>query len=201
MHHLKQTSELEAELLLLKTRTNTPCISIKTIVETLSGKGRFLILLILSLPFCQPLQIPGVSTPFGLAIAFIGFRVGFGKRIWLPKAILSKTLSTKYLSKIIDKALLILHKIDPWIHPRLSAISQSRWMQTINGSLIIILGIFLALPLPIPLSNLAAAWAIFLITLGILSSDGVVILIGYSLFLLICAFFGITAFTLHSLFT
>ena len=66
-------------------------------------------------------------------------------------------------------------------------------MHIINCLAICILGIFLALPLPIPLSNLTAAWSIFLIALGILEDDGVFVLIGYLIsFLTIIVFIIMT---------
>jgi hypothetical protein len=82
----------EDRLILLQKRVETaPSLSLFEIMGILSGKGRTLLLILLSLPFCQPIQIPGMSTPFGLMIAFIGFRMSFGKNAWLPKKVMSKT--------------------------------------------------------------------------------------------------------------
>jgi hypothetical protein len=55
-------------------------------------------------------------------------------------------------------------------------------MKRVNGAMLAALGIFLALPLPIPLTNVITAWAIFLISLGILEDDGLFIFLGYGLF-------------------
>lgn len=159
------------------------------ILHILSGKGRILILLLLSLPFCQPLQIPGLSMPFGLVIAFLGLRMALGKHAWLPKSILKKTVTSHTLQKITEKTLRLIEKMKRWVHPRLIWMCQGPVMQIVNGLIIALLGIFLALPLPIPLSNMSAAWSIFLIGLGLLEDDGVFVLVGYIISLLTVVFF------------
>lgn len=84
----------------------------------------------------------------------------------------------KTLKKITRSALWLLKKIDPWIYPRLGWACRSSFMRATNGVLIALLGILLALPLPIPFSNLATAWSIVFIALGCLKDDGLLILIG-----------------------
>lgn len=180
---------LEERILILQEQATRASISVREILYTLSGKGRAVILILLSLPFCQPVQIPGLSTPFGLIIAFIGLRSAFGRHIWLPKQFLAKTIGTRNLKKITRKALYLISKMKPWIHPRMDWICHSSSMQIVNGLTIATLGVFLALPLPIPLTNLAAAWSILFITLGMLEDDGLFVSIGYAIFLLITAFF------------
>ena len=70
---------LQDRLLLLKEAAEEhSTISFRAILHILSGKGRLLILMILSLPFCFPL-LPGMSIPFGLIIFFIGIRIAFEK--------------------------------------------------------------------------------------------------------------------------
>lgn len=191
---------LEEGILLLQKEAKYAPISIGKILHLLPGKGRALILIFLSLPFCQPLQIPGLSTPFGLAIALIGIRIVFGKYIWLPKKILSKNIKAATIQKITPTIFLLVKKMKRWIHPRLKWVFQFSYMHIINGLTLFFLGIFLALPLPIPFSNLAAAWSIFLIALGMLEDDGVFLLLGYLASLLTILFFVLMAFSIHHIF-
>jgi hypothetical protein len=72
-------------------------------------------------------------------------------------------------------ALWLIKKMGRWIHPRLSWFIQKK----VNGYVIVALGLFLALPLPIPFSNLLAAWSILWISLGILGEDGLFVILGY----------------------
>lgn len=196
----KKFQSLEEGILFLRQEAKSAPLSIAEILRILSGKGRSLLLIVLSVPFCQPVQIPGLSTPFGLVIAFLGLRILFGKRIWWPKRLLAKKIPSPTFEKIADKILTIIGKIKTWVHPRLIWICRFSYMKKINGLIILILGIILALPLPIPLSNLTAAWSIFLIALGMLEDDGVFVLIGYLVFLLTAALFILIGLTTKNIF-
>jgi len=199
MAEIKKSSTLEEEIVLLQQEAKARPISIADILHTLSNKGRPLVLILLCLPFCQPLQIPGLSTPFGLAIAFFGFRMAFGNRIWLPKSILAKQIKTTTLEKITQKVLLLIKKTKRWIHPRICWLCRSPFMKIMNGVMIFLLGLLLALPLPIPLSNLAPAWSIFFIGIGTLEDDGIFILLGYLTFLLAIAFYIISILSIKKI--
>lgn len=191
MTEYKRFRTLEEEVLLLQQAGRERALLVEEILHLLSGKGRPLILILLSLPFCQPIQIPGFSAPFGLAIAFIGLRMDFGKKIWLPKRLLGKLVPSKTIVQITDMTLNVIRKLKPFVHQRLVWLCSATWMQKVNGLMIVILGIFLALPLPIPLSNLTAGWSILLLSLGILEDDGLFVLIGY-----LISFITITLFVL-----
>jgi hypothetical protein len=191
---------LEESLLLLQKQGKDSPLTLKQILDLLSGRGRFLLLIFLSLPFCQPIQIPGFSVPFGITICLIGIRILLGKHVWLPKKVLSHQISSPLIQKITKTSLLVIKKIRPWIHPRLQFMYTSRFMQTLNGLILSLLGIILALPLPIPFSNIIAGWSIFLISLGILEDDGLLVFIGYMFTFLTAAFFAFLALSVKSLF-
>lgn len=184
----KKKLTMEESLFLLQKKSH-PSISIGEILNILSEKGQSLIILFFSLPFCQPFQIPGLSTPFGLAIAFIGLKIAFGKYAWLPQRILAKSISSDILQKITEKILWILKYMKGWTYPRFTWLCYFPAFQFINGLLIFILGLLLALPLPTPFSNLIAAWSIMFIGFGLLKDDGVFILIGYFVSLVAFGYF------------
>lgn len=192
---------LEDDLQALREKGKNTALSVSEILSVLSGRGKMIILILLSLPFCQPIQIPGFSTPFGLAISFLGLRIAFGKHLWLPKSVLSKKISSKTLMKITNGALLVSKKMKPWIHSRLLWVNHSHTMQVVHGLMIFFLGLLLALPLPIPFSNLLAAWSIFLISMGLLEDDGVLVLCGYVVAFFALLLFIFIAFSVKSFFT
>jgi hypothetical protein len=185
---MKKAKTLESSLRDLLEKMDHRPMSIKRILEILSGNGKPLVLIFLCLPFCQPIQIPGTSIPFGLAIAFIGIRLAFGKHILLPKKISAKKISSHTLRKITDKVLPVVRKLKKWVHPRLQVLIVHPAMHILNGLVISAMGLFLALPLPIPLSNLIAAWGILLICLGMLEDDGAFVIAGYVFALVTIAF-------------
>lgn len=180
---------LEERLTLLEEKAQDRYLSVKTILQVLSGKGRPLLLIVLSFPFCQPFQIPGLSIFFGLMIAFIGIRIAFGKHLWIPQSFLSKKISSKTIGKITRKSLRLIGKMKRWVHPRLDWMCYHPIMPFMNGLLLFVLGILLALPLPIPFTNLLTGWSLFFLSLGLLEDDGLMILFGYILSLLDILFF------------
>jgi len=178
--------------LLLDNMKNQEKIKIGRIFELLSGKGYATLLVMFSLPFCLPLQIPGFSTPFGIILAFLGLRVAFARKLWWPHWILEKEFSTKHVKLFAEKTIQIAQKLSKILRPRLLIFVHNPLACRLHGLLIFYLSILLALPLPIPFSNMLAAIPILLIGLGLLEDDGTAILLGYT-FALACslAFFGL----------
>jgi hypothetical protein len=164
-------------------------ILVSTIVDTLGGKGQAVLMILFSLPFCQPIQIPGFSTPFGVLLAFIGLRIACGHRIWIPKKLLEKKISYRVLKKISSIAITITEKLSFLVSTRMVWLVQNPTLHITHGLTIAVLAILLALPLPIPLTNLLAAYPILAFGLGILEDDGLMIAIGYLLAIFCFSFF------------
>ena len=95
-------ASLEQALLELKSQINGK-VKFGEIVRLLKWRGFPLFLILFSLPFCLPIQIPGTSTPFGIALAFMGLRVAFGKKLWWPKSWLERDVPHETLNKIISE--------------------------------------------------------------------------------------------------
>ncbi len=176
----KVIKTFEQELnILLDALQAADTITIKQLMELLSGKSTTLLLILLAIPFCLPIQIPGVSTPFGVLILFLGIRMIFGKDVWVPEKLLSVSIPSSALKKIVYKTLAVLRKMNRWIKPRMLWLFQIPMIDVINGTLIAVLGFLLALPLPIPFTNLVAAYSIVALALAILEDDGILLLISY----------------------
>jgi len=165
--------------LIINTAQQSESIKIREIFKILSGRGYAALLIILSLPFCFPVQIPGFSTPFGILLAFLGLRIAFAKRLWWPKWVLEKNLSSKSVSKLMTKTMKVVHAMQKILHPRLLFITRNPLLHRLHGLLVGVLGVLLSLPLPIPMTNLLSAFPILCIGLGLLEDDGMFVLIGY----------------------
>ncbi|MBM3198346.1 MAG: exopolysaccharide biosynthesis protein [Chlamydiae bacterium] len=170
---------LEKKLRALQKRQDP--LAIRDIVEIFSEQGMPLLLILLGLPFCQPLQIPGISIPFGLAIACIGLQMIRRKRLWLPKFLLEREISARGVQKLVRVTLWWLRKMHKWIRPRWTPVFTYQAKDFVHGLIIFSLGVFLSIPLPIPFSNLIAAWSIVLIALGVLEEDGLILVLGYTM--------------------
>lgn len=117
-----------------------------------------------------------------------------GNSIWLPRFILRKKMNGTFLKKIIHQILYPLKKIKSLTHPRYIGFSRGKVMRVINGSVLGLIGTFLAISLPIPLVSLLAALAIFLLGLGILNDDGILIAVSYPLGLIYILFVSLTLY-------
>ncbi|MEN9343954.1 MAG: hypothetical protein RLZZ453_741 [Chlamydiota bacterium] len=164
------------------------CISCEKLLSFFNHKGPFLLLTIISAFFCIPLSIPGLSTPFGLLIAWISLHTFLGKQNYpLPKWVLKKRIPLPLAHKASQILIRLFLFLRPLIHARCQALT--RW-PTFSVSLTFILGLLLALPLPIPGTNLFTAIPLFLISLSTLEEDGLLLLLGY-----LTAFFSLALFT------
>lgn len=175
-------------------------ITLGDIFQILAGRGYPILLILLSLPFCQPLQIPGTSTPFGIVIMFIGARMAFGKRPWWPQWILNREVSAHALQKVLTNSIWIIKKVQKVLHPRWEWVFAYPLQPIVHGIIIMSMGAFLALPLPIPLSNIIAAWGLIFIGFGLLEEDGLLIVLGYALGLICLGILLFLAFSLRYLY-
>lgn len=192
LNKLDLKPHLNQALLQLLKKADGKAVTVGTIVHTLAGRGYPILLVLIALPFCLPVQIPGLSTPFGLVLAFMGLRIAFGKKLHWPKSLLEKEVSYSKLNKIVKKVLYWTGRCKKWLKPRLIYFAQHPMWHRIHGLVVSILGLILSLPLPIPFTNMLAAMPIVAIGLGLLEDDGLWILSGYVIGLLaLCYLFAI----------
>jgi len=182
MDNTDHTKSFEESLTLLSEESAlNKGLNLQQILEALSGNGYPLLLIILAIPFCQPIQIPGLSIPFGLIIVLIGLRISFGHRVWVPETLLKKSISHDSISKMVIAGCWLSKKMRKFTALRLSVICHHSVFLVVNGLMIAFLGMILLIPIPIPLSNTVASWAILFISLGMLESDGVFVGVGYAI--------------------
>lgn len=156
-------------------------IKLGTIFEILTGRGYGAMLILLSLPFCIPIPLPGFSTPFGIVLALIGLRVAFAKHLWWPKWILERKFSSERIDHLMDRVMRAVKWLQKFLRPRYSFLVTKPAFHRMHGILVCVLGGLLALPLPIPGSNVVFAFPILCIGLGLLEDDGIAVSLGYFL--------------------
>jgi hypothetical protein len=161
-------------------------LMIREMVDILHGRGLQFVVILLCLPFLTPVTIPGISTPFGLAIALCGFRIAFGHKPWLPGFVLNRRISYPVLEKMVHFGCRIYERGEKVIQPRLGFLLAAPGMGMLIGLAIALSGIFLSLPIPppFPLTNTIPGFAIIFLCLGLMERDGGLILCGYALTLI-----------------
>lgn len=162
-----------------------------SIVETLRGRGFNLLILLITIPFCQPIPLPGLSTPFGIVLFFFGVRIALGKEPWLPQRLMNYEVSHATLEKLVGGALAVARRLERLTKPRLVFFHSWRAFEIASGLAIAVNALVFMLPLPIPLSNGLPALSMLLITLGRMEGDGYAIMAGYFVTLVTGAYFAL----------
>jgi len=174
--------KVSEELLHLQARMMTGPVTMRQIIYVLRGRAYTLLLILLALPFITPIPAMGLSTPFGLAIAFIALRLALGQRPWLPKKMQRKELPAGFLNLVLRFSARVIRILEAFLRPRIPAITGSTLLLRLHAVLILLAAIELLLPLPIPFTNTLPAWAIILMAGGLLERDGLAVLLSYVVF-------------------
>ncbi len=166
---------------------------VKVLMEHFHGRVYTLMLVFLSLPFCQPIVLPGLSTPFGTVITLLGIRYAFGFHPWLPDRLLNTTIPANLLHTILRAGSKVLRQLERFLHPRMTWVCEFRLSQCAAGLMIAISGFCLLLPLPVPLSNLMPAISIVITSAALSERDGLMYLVGAFVFFINVLFFAAIA--------
>ena len=171
-------------------------LALRRIVEHLHFRGLPSVIVLLCVPFLFPVAIPGLSIPFGLAIALCGLRLGIGHGLWMPEFLLRREVSPEFLNKLVGGAVKFYRRVEKLVRPRMHFLQRWPGMLNLLGFMIMTGGILLSLPIPppFPLTNTIPGLAVIFMALGIMERDGVCILVGYGFALLGLLYVGLIAF-------
>ena len=160
----------------LKPHLQTPEVSIKLLLEAFHERGFGFFLFLIALPAALPLPALGINTIIALPLLILTGQQAIGRHtIWLPASWKAKTVKSANILKFIDIALPWVKKIELFVKPRLSFMTQG-----IFSYLIGITGVLLSLAvaIPLPLTNTVPAFGIALMSIGVLTRDGLAVLAG-----------------------
>lgn len=177
---------------LIETFSERP-VTLREVTEVLHGRGYTLLLILLALPFCTPIPLPGLSTPFGLVIALVGFRLSLRQAPWLPARLLDTRLPPGFFAAVLGAARHVLRVLEWGLRPRWTALVGEGVLQHVYGAMILVSGALLLLPLPVPLSNMLPALVVVLIAAALLERDGCCALAALVSFALTLCFFAALA--------
>jgi hypothetical protein len=148
------------------------------LIDEIDQHGMAVILILFALPSALPLPAAGYSTVLSIPLFIIGFRLLCGYRtLWMPSNWRNKPFRPERFSrKMIDRMLRLIQVVERLTKPRLVSWVRSRWIRVALGILIIALACCMLLP--IPGTNTAPAFGIFLIGFSLLEDDGLMLFIG-----------------------
>ena len=164
-------------------------ISLKELINVMSGEGLQFMIIILIAPFLIPASIPGSSTPFGILIILLEIAYLNNKSLYIPDFIGKYEISKENVLKLFDiikKALGYVEKIS---NPR-GKLSSKRYVLKINAVVNILLAFLLFLPLPIPFTDFIPATSMLLLAVSTLEHDSYLMILGYVAAILTVIYFS-----------
>lgn len=158
------------------------------VIDEIDQHGMAVILILFALPSALPVPAAGYSTLLSIPLFIIGFRLLCGyNTLWMPAKWRSKTFHPEQFSrKLVNGMLRLIQFVERFTKPRLVSLARSQATRVVLGILIIALAC--SMLLPIPGTNTAPAFGIFLIGFALLEDEGVMLLIGIAASLLAMAF-------------
>ncbi|MHB1155416.1 MAG: exopolysaccharide biosynthesis protein [Phycisphaerales bacterium] len=165
-------------------------VTLRQVIDVLRGRAYTLLLILLALPFCTPIPLPGLSTPFGLVIALIGFRLSLRQKPWLPARLLDTTLPPRFFTRVLSATRRFIRFLEWGLRPRLTFLIDQRVLSHLWGMMILASGLLLLLPLPIPFSNLLPAMVVVLTAAALLERDGYCAIAATMMMVLTLAFYA-----------
>ena len=77
-------------------------VTLQEVMTVLGVRASGLLIIILALPFCAPVSIPGLSVPFGMVILYIAARYALGLAPWLPARLLRTELPPRFFRAVLE---------------------------------------------------------------------------------------------------
>lgn len=182
---------LSTQLKLLAETFSQQEVTLGQVMHQLGANASGLLVLILSLPFCAPVTIPGLSTPFGFVIAFIAVRFALNLPPWLPARLLAVKLPPRFFKIVVNGTERFVGWVERRLHKRWSGLTGTDAKLRFHSWIVCFSALLLALPLGgIPFTNTLPGLAVFITMIGVMERDGLAILIGYGLLAGTLVYFG-----------
>ncbi len=164
-------------LALVVAENKSETMTVGELKHSLHERGFGILMAIAALPLCLPVPVPpGYTTFFSIPLFIFSIQMILGMSApWLPAWLEKKQIKKANLEKLISKAIPWLRKIEAHLRPRMTYVNVHTWEK--------IIGIFsfvfaVSIALPIPMTNFPPGWGILIMSLGLLSKDGLTIIIG-----------------------
>lgn len=186
-------SRFIAAMDLLQEEASQGDLTLHRVFELLGEEGHGMLILFLSLPFLQPIPIPGLSAPLGVLMALVAIFLYLNKPPWIPKRYEKIKIPANVLLKVSNVAEKIWGYVSRILKERLIFFHDYWIFRLLNLCVFVANALLLALPLPIPFSNTVPVISIVLCAIGHMEKDGVLIFLSYIWCFVVASFFSILA--------
>lgn len=163
-------------------------LSLQSLVGRAGGRGGYLVLIFLCLPFTTPVPLPGVSTVIGVVIAWIALAGSGDGGLQLPGWLGRRQVEERLLRRVLEASRRLVGWMEKVVHPRNSAWLETSLSRRLHGLLLAAMASLLLLPLPVPFTNSLPGYSIILVSACLMERDGRLIFVGYLVCLVATAY-------------
>jgi hypothetical protein len=151
-------------------------VSVANLLETFGDRAFGALMFVFAAPLVLPMP-PGVSALLGAPLIFITAQWMLGRKtLWLPKALLNRTMSMADFRSLSAKLKPYLEKLERRLRPRLTFMYNPLGDRLV-GALCFVLALIVFLP--IPFGNMLPSFAIAAFAIGGAERDGLAAIIGW----------------------
>lgn len=156
---------------------NSDKVTLFDIKTALHERGFGILIIIFSLPLSVPIPVPpGYTTILSMPLILFSLQLLFGfDSPWMPHWLERKSFQRSTLALVVEKTSPALRKIEKFMKPRMSFIFCGPGEKILA---FIMLLCALSIAIPLPLTNFIPAIGTTLISLGIMSKDGLLSILG-----------------------
>ncbi len=156
---------------------NSDKVTLFDIKTALHERGFGILMIIFSLPLSVPIPVPpGYTTILSIPLILFSLQLLLGfDSSWMPHWLERKSFQRSTLALVVEKTSPALRKIEKFMKPRMSFIFCGPGEKILA---FIMLLCALSIAIPLPLTNFIPAIGTTLISLGIMSKDGLLSILG-----------------------
>ncbi|HET8725912.1 MAG TPA: exopolysaccharide biosynthesis protein [Alphaproteobacteria bacterium] len=157
--------------------TGDPRVSLGELITAMGDRAYGVLLLLFALPNMLPIGVPGMTAVFGAPLILFSAQLAIGLPApWVPVWLANRSISHEHLSRVIGRSLPYLEQAERLLRPRWLVFTGSLGERVI-GFVCFVLGLVIALP--IPLGNILPAAAVAVLAIAILERDGAAAIAGH----------------------
>ena len=165
-------------------------LPLKVLLAGLGRRAYGMLLFVATLPAFIPIPIGGAIS--GPLVVLIGVQLLWGRRRpWLPRFLASRGPHRHALARFYRLVSPWLARLERLVRPRLPVLLHYRAARVFTGLLLVLLGLLLALP--IPLTNYLFGAILLLFALAMLERDGALMLVAWACGASAVASFGLAS--------
>lgn len=150
-------------------------VTLDWVLGQLHERAFGLFLLILALPCCIPF-LYGIPQVVALPLMFVSAQILLGRETpWLPERLRTRSVASRDLRALAERAGPWLRRLEAISRPRLSALTHHPTDRIIGVALVLFSASILV---PLPGTNTVPGFAVVAIAMGLLQRDGVLVVFG-----------------------